>query len=72
MRIVYACSTDWSCEICEAPDLEGKMPLYSSIEELKSKRPCWSECGIVRLKIELEEVVEPSRMTELFHNQSDS
>lgn len=57
-RIVYACGVDWQHEIGEAPDLEGKMPLYSSIEELKSKRSCWKACGIVRLEISLVKWVE--------------
>lgn len=51
MRTVYACGVDWQHEICEASDLEGKMPLYSSVEELKAKRTCWKECGIVELSI---------------------
>lgn len=55
---LYACGIDWQCEIGEAPDLEGKMPLYSSIEELKKARPCWEECGIVELEIKLNSWIE--------------
>lgn len=50
-KTVYTCGVDWQHEVGEAPDLEGKMPFYSSVEELKSKRPCWESCGIVELKI---------------------
>lgn len=36
-RILYACGVDWQCEIGEASDLEGKMPLYSSISFCKRR-----------------------------------
>lgn len=52
MKTLYACGVDWQYEIGEAFDLEGSMPLYSSVEELKELRPCWEECGIVELKLE--------------------
>jgi hypothetical protein len=48
----------------EAPDLEGRMPLYSSVEKLKAKRTCWSECGIVELKVTLSKWVEPEDLFE--------
>lgn len=48
---LYACATDFSCEIGEAPDLEGKMPLFSTAAKLKKKRSCWKECGIVELML---------------------
>jgi len=52
-RKLYACGVDWQHEIGEAPDLEGKMPLYSSVEELKQKRTCWDECGIVEIELKV-------------------
>lgn len=52
-RKLYACGVDWQHEIGEAPDLEGKMPLYSSVEELKRKRTCWDECGIVEIELKV-------------------
>lgn len=58
-KILYSCGTDWQCEIGEVPDLEGKAPLYSSVEELKSKRKCWKSCGIVEIKLELVRWIEP-------------
>lgn len=61
-KIAYACGVDWQHEIGEAPDLEGKMPLYSSIEELKKEKTCWKACGIVKLKVELEEWVEEQNL----------
>ena len=62
MKTMYCCGVDWTHEICEAPDLEGRIPLYSSIEELKAKRTCWEECGIVEIKLELVRVVEPDKI----------
>lgn len=59
MRKLYVCGLDWQCEIGEAPDIEGKMPLYSSVDELKKARPCWEECGIVELEVQLVSWVEP-------------
>ena len=58
-KIVYACGVDWQHEIGEARDIEGKMPLYSSIEELKEKRTCWKACGIVEIKLTLKKWIEP-------------
>lgn len=48
---LYACDIDWRHEIGEASDLEGTMPLYSSLEILKKKHPCWKECGVVELEL---------------------
>jgi hypothetical protein len=48
---LYACGVDWQHEIGEAPDLDGKQPLYSSIEALKKKSPCWESCGIVEVHL---------------------
>lgn len=48
---MYCCGVDWQHEIGEAPDLEGKIPLYSSIEKLKAKRTCWEECGILEIEL---------------------
>jgi hypothetical protein len=62
MKTMYCCGVDWTHEIGEAPDLEGRIPLYSSIEELKAKRTCWEECGIVEVKLELVRVVEPDKI----------
>lgn len=50
-KVMYCCGVDWRHEMGEAPDLEGRMPLYSSVKELKSKRTCWVDCGILRLEL---------------------
>lgn len=62
VKIVYACGVDWQHEINEAPDLEGKMPLFSSIKELKKHRQCWDECGIVEIELTLKKWVEPQNL----------
>ena len=54
-KTFYACGVDWQHEFREAADHEGKLPLYSTEEELKSKRGCWKECGIVKLRLSLVE-----------------
>ena len=46
---LYCCATDWLHEVGEAPDLEGRMPFFSSIEKLKAAKECWSECGILEI-----------------------
>jgi len=58
---LYTCGVDWQHEIGQASDLEGKMPLYSTIEDLKRKRTCWKECGIVEVELKLKKWVEPQR-----------
>lgn len=67
-RKLYACGVDWQHEIGEAPDLEGKMPLYSSVEELKRKRTCWDECGIVEIELKVTKWVQKQ---DLFKNTID-
>lgn len=57
-KTLYACGVDWDHEIGEAPGLEGKMPLYSSVEELKKNLSCWKDCGIVEVEINLKKWVE--------------
>ena len=60
-KTVYCCGVDWQYEIGEASDIEGSMPFYSSVEELKEKAPCWQSCGIVRLELSFKEWVETQK-----------
>lgn len=62
VKIVYCCGVDFQHEIGEAPDLEGKMPLYSSVEELKANKSCWEECGILKLELVKKEWIEPQNL----------
>lgn len=53
INYAYCCGVDWQHEMGHT-----KMELYDSIEALKADRECWKQCGIVRLRIELDEWVE--------------
>jgi len=50
---LYACGVDWQHEIGpdNCSDLEGKMPLYTSIESIEHHRKCTDQCGIVKLEL---------------------
>lgn len=54
----YMCQVDWNWELGEA---RGGTEIYASIEDCKRKRECVKNCGIVKVKIELVEVVEPGK-----------
>jgi hypothetical protein len=71
MRKMYACGVDWQQEIGEAPDLEGKVPLYSSIQELTSKRSCWTECGIVEIQLTLNHWVVVQNLSKSDQEQTE-
>lgn len=62
MKKLYCCGVDWQHEIGDASDIEGSMPLYSSVEELKKDRKCWKSCGIVELKVEFSKWIEPQNL----------
>ena len=50
---VYCCGVTFQHEIGHALDIEGSMPFFTDIKDLKKKFPCWKECGIVELDIAL-------------------
>jgi hypothetical protein len=54
-RYGYMCKVDFDWELGEAL---GGTAIYPSVEDLKAERKCVSSCGIVKVKIELEEVVD--------------
>ena len=54
-RTAYVCGVDYQHEIGETCDVV----LYASVEDLKAKRTCWKQCGIVELKIQINKWVEP-------------
>jgi hypothetical protein len=51
----YMCGVDFQHELGEASD--GNI-IYPSVNNLKQNKPCWKECGIVKVKITLEEWIE--------------
>jgi hypothetical protein len=52
---LYMCKTDYDYELGNAA---GGVPVYSSLADLKEQRSCVRECGIVKVKVTLVEVVE--------------
>ena len=57
-KIGYMCQTDWDWEFGEA---RGGTAVYCSEADLKRERKCVSSCGIVKVKVELVEVVEEGK-----------
>lgn len=51
---VYMCGVDWQHEIGET-----LTAVYSCVEDLKAKSPCWEQCGIVECEVMLKGWVEP-------------
>lgn len=59
---LYVCSINWQHEIGEAADLEGKMPFYTSLEQLKKEHECWEECGITEVEVLPSKVIKESEI----------
>lgn len=57
-KVGYMCQTDWDWEIGEAL---GGTKIYSSANDLKRERKCVENCGIVKVKVELIEVVDEGK-----------
>lgn len=51
----YMCQTDFNWELGEAC---GGTEVYCSVEDLKQERKCAQSCGIVKVKVELVEIVD--------------
>ncbi len=47
-KIGYMCKTDYEYELENA---SGGAEIYSSVNDLKKHRKCWSDCGIVKVEI---------------------
>ena len=54
----YMCKVDFEWEVGEAL---GGTRIYPSLEDLKENCKCVKECGIVKVRVELLEVVEPGK-----------
>jgi len=54
VRYGYMCKTDYEYEVGHA---RGGNLVYASEEELKKEKLCVFTCGIVKVRIELEEVI---------------
>jgi len=53
------CGVDFKYELGEAA---GGNTIYPSIADLKRNKPCWLECGIVRVSVVLDKWEEPSEL----------
>ena len=51
----YMCRIDWDCELGSAADGNKVFP---SIDCLKKHHPMASECGIVKVRVDLLDVIE--------------
>jgi hypothetical protein len=56
---LYCCGVDLQHDMKDVSDLEGKMPLFRTIEALKAHRPCWEQCGIVEIELSVVCWIEP-------------
>lgn len=66
-KYAYMCKTGWEWELGEAL---GGIDLYPSVEDLLENRKCAETCGIVKVKIQLSEVVqEPKRVKRAIKNR---
>lgn len=54
----YMCKTDWDWELGEAP---GGVEIYIDIDDLRKHRSCVDSCGIVKVKVQLEEIVQSEK-----------
>jgi hypothetical protein len=52
----YMCKTEYDWEVGEAL---GASRIYCSVDDLKNNRKCVENCGIVKVKIEMVEIVQP-------------
>ncbi len=57
-RYGYMCKVGFDWELGHAI---GGNKIYPSVEDLKENCRCVEECGIVKVRIELEEVVQESK-----------
>lgn len=52
------CGIAWQHEIDATP-----VTVYHSLERHKKDHPGWKECGIVRLRVELDDWIVPQNLT---------
>jgi len=57
----YMCKVDFECELGFA---EGGNTVYPSVENLKERRKCTPQCGIVKVAVRCLEVVQAEKYTD--------
>jgi len=55
----YVCQTDWDYHF---PDDWHGVDIYFSEKSIKAHRKCVEECGIVKVKVSFEEVIEKGKL----------
>lgn len=60
----YMCKTDWDYETGSA---RGGVIVYASIKDACRNNLCVRVCGVVKVKIELEEVIDDSEVHKITH-----
>lgn len=68
LKYGYMCKTDFDWELGEA---SNGTQVYASVEELKAKRKCVENCGIVKVKVSLDFVVLPGNKTWASQNEPE-
>lgn len=54
-KYVYICGIDWQHELF--PKNAHPPEYFFTIKDLKKYRPCWVQCGIVRIKLTIDKWV---------------
>lgn len=54
-KVGFMCKVDYECELGKA---EGVTPIYPSVGDLRKHRTCVDECGIVKVLVYLDAVIQ--------------
>lgn len=60
VKFGYMCAVDFEWELDEDASQPNGVQVYTSLEELRENRKCVNTCGIVKVKIILEETIQES------------
>jgi hypothetical protein len=56
VRTIYMCKTTFDHDL--DPDRKSGVPVYTSLDSLKSAEGCHAECGIVEVEVRIRTVVQ--------------
>lgn len=51
-RTIYLCGVDWQHHLGKDCDPTGAV-VFNSVKDLKREKPCWKQCGIVKVDAKL-------------------
>jgi len=62
-RMVYMCGINWETDLnnIDLQSARNDIQLFESIDQLKEKKPCWKDHGIVRVEMTLKAVEEKDK-----------